>query len=222
MESWPEESAEKLLDRNKCRQRRALADILNDDAESRNKALAKANQPKLVDAEIVAAILYTGPVCAHPPSRDLSPSTLSRTRQPHYSAELVSGTHRPQMFVKYNGVLRGLRSDSDFLKSSMITLCCPKTIADRYVAGSIDLDEAKRSLNKYTTTLHGINSAIIKLGKLTKATKVYRGISGMALPAEFWEANQFGVRGGVENAFMCARCALRRCRFQCRCQCLCR
>ena len=24
----------------------------------------------------------------------------------------------------------------------------------------------------------------------------------MALPAEFWVANQFGVRGGVENAFM--------------------
>ena len=26
---------------------------------------------------------------------------------------------------------------------------------------------------------------MIKLGKLTKATKVYRGISGMALPKEF-------------------------------------
>ena len=38
--------------------------------------------------------------------------------------------------------------------------------------------------------------------KLTKATKVYRGISGMALPTEFWEENAFGVRGGVENAFM--------------------
>ena len=24
----------------------------------------------------------------------------------------------------------------------------------------------------------------------------------MALPKEFWEANQFGVRGGVENAYM--------------------
>eukprot|EP00966_Prymnesium_polylepis_P181174 4196501-Prymnesium_polylepis.1 len=59
-----------------------------------------------------------------------------------------------------------------------------------------------KSLNRYTTTLHGINSAIIKLGKLTKATKVYRGISGMALPDEFWEPNEYGVRGGVESAFM--------------------
>lgn len=32
--------------------------------------------------------------------------------------------------------------------------------------------------------------------------QVYRGISGMALPEEFWNANEFGVRGGVENAFM--------------------
>ena len=36
----------------------------------------------------------------------------------------------------------------------------------------------------------GINSAIIKLGKLTKATKVFRGIAGMALPAEFWKQNE--------------------------------
>ena len=58
------------------------------------------------------------------------------------------------------------------------------------------------SLNRYTTTLHGINSAIIKLGKLTRATKVYRGIAGMRLPDEFWTPNAFGVRGGVEQAFM--------------------
>ena len=81
----------------------------------------------------------------------------------------------------------------------------------------------------FVTTLHGINSAVVKTGKLTKATKVYRGISGKALPAEFWKPNevrpprphpsldaacrppcpcvprlprQFGVMGGVENGFM--------------------
>ena len=31
---------------------------------------------------------------------------------------------------------------------------------------------------------------------------MYRGISGMALPKEFWQENDFGVKGGVENAFM--------------------
>lgn len=47
-----------------------------------------------------------------------------------------------------------------------------------------------------------IHRCVIKNGKLTPATKVFRGISNMALPKVFWEKNEFGVRGGVENAFM--------------------
>ena len=35
-----------------------------------------------------------------------------------------------------------------------------------------------------------------QIGKLTIATKVFRGISGMALPDSFWKPNQFGVKGG--------------------------
>ena len=52
--------------------------------------------------------------------------------------------------------------------------------------------------NRYTTTLHVINSAIVKLGQLTQASTVYRGISGGVLPDEFWEANEYGVCGGIE------------------------
>ena len=110
------------------------------------------------------------------------------------------------MFVKYNRVLRGLSSEAgvlaDFLKNSMVTLCCPKAVADEYMAGSLSLEEAKRSLNRYTTTLLGINSSIIKIGKLTNATKIYRGFSGMTLPNAFWQSNEFDVCGGVEHAFM--------------------
>ena len=47
-----------------------------------------------------------------------------------------------------------------------------------------------------------INSAIIKLSKLTSATKLYRGVSGALLPRPFWTPNQYNVRGGVEVAFM--------------------
>ena len=106
------------------------------------------------------------------------------------------------MFQKYNAVLRGLQSDDDYLRSAMVKLCCPAETFVQYAAKTLDYAQALGKLNKYTTTLHGINSAIIKLGKLTKATKVYRGISGRVLPEQFWEANQFGVRGGVESAFM--------------------
>ena len=42
-----------------------------------------------------------------------------------------------------------------------------------------------------------INSVIVKSSKLTRASKVYRGISGGLLPERFWEENEQGVKGGV-------------------------
>ncbi|CAK0838498.1 unnamed protein product [Prorocentrum cordatum] len=56
--------------------------------------------------------------------------------------------------------------------------------------------------NRYVTTLHVINSALIKLSKLLSVVKVYRGVERGMLPECFWEANDFNVRGGVEFAFM--------------------
>ena len=77
------------------------------------------------------------------------------------------------MFVKYNGLLRGLQSPNNkYLTKSMMQLCCRKDIADQYCGDKLSFEQAKTSLNTYTTTLHGINSSIIKLGKLTVATKV--------------------------------------------------
>jgi len=105
------------------------------------------------------------------------------------------------MYVPYQAVLRGLRSLSDYLRETMLNLCCPKDIFDEYKAGNITLDEAMQSLNRYTTTLHAINSGIVKLSKFTKATTVYRGVSGV-LPEAFWLDNEHGVKGGIELGFM--------------------
>eukprot|EP00965_Chrysotila_dentata_P101992 3366427-Pleurochrysis_carterae.AAC.2 len=85
------------------------------------------------------------------------------------------------MFMKYNAVLRGLGSENAYLRRSFDELCMGNT---------------------YTTTLHVINSAIVKLGKLTRAARVYRGLAGKALPSSFFAKNEFGVKGGVESAFM--------------------
>ena len=60
----------------------------------------------------------------------------------------------------------------------------------------------------YTTTLHVINSAIIKLSKLTQAYTVYRGISSRRLPAQLRDKDEYNVRGGVEFGFM--SCSLER------------
>ena len=56
--------------------------------------------------------------------------------------------------------------------------------------------------NTYTTTLHVLNSLIVKLSKLTKAEKVYRGVSGGRLPESFRSPNRYNVRGGIDSAFM--------------------
>ena len=101
-----------------------------------------------------------------------------------------------------------------YLREQLIKLCSPPSNLSQYKLsiGALAEDDSagqiaafKHALlacNTYTTTLHAINSAIVKSGKLTRATKVYRGISGMALPKEFMETNEFGVMGGIENAFM--------------------
>eukprot|EP01043_Picozoa_sp_COSAG02_P018544 COSAG02_NODE_868_length_16360_cov_12.608204_7_plen_1171_part_00 len=55
---------------------------------------------------------------------------------------------------------------------------------------------------RFTTTLHVLNSGVLKLAKLQPAIEVYRGISGMKLPKAFTNKNKRNVRGGVEYGFM--------------------
>lgn len=114
------------------------------------------------------------------------------------------------MFIKYNAVLRAAGETAPPVLKKETGILCMR--------------------NKYTTTLHGawlhgprskpliahlmlctllvrddctvINSSIVKLGKLTIAGTVYRGLSGGTLPEEFWQANEYGVCGGCEYAFM--------------------
>ncbi|KOO21225.1 hypothetical protein Ctob_000811, partial [Chrysochromulina tobinii] len=92
------------------------------------------------------------------------------------------------LFVKYNAVLRGIDSSNKYLEGEMKKYCAER--------------EGGTKINMYCTTLHCINSAIIKLSKLTRATAVYRGVSDKGLPEQFFKANDCGVRGGVEGAFM--------------------
>ena len=51
------------------------------------------------------------------------------------------------------------------------------------------------------TTIHAINSAIVKLSQLTKATPVYRGLAGVRLPQKVFVKNEDGIAGGVEYGF---------------------
>lgn len=59
---WPEESEALLPDRKKCRVKTPLAELEKRSVKY-SEQLKKAKQPPLVREELVAASLYTGPVC---------------------------------------------------------------------------------------------------------------------------------------------------------------
>jgi hypothetical protein len=75
-----------------------------------------------------------------------------------FGARLYTGP----LFIKYNGLLRGLDSDVPFLVNTMIQLCCKKSVASEYQGsasmgqvanGTLSQAEARKQLNMYTTTL---------------------------------------------------------------------
>lgn len=58
---------------------------------------------------------------------------------------------------------------------------------------------------QYVTTIHAVVSGIIKLSAimiLPIDRKVYRGLSDIELPQEFWEEDEYGAKGGVELGIM--------------------
>ena len=59
--------------------------------------------------------------------------------------------------------------------------------------------------NKYVTSIHCAVSGMVKLSKVTRipdSRKVYRGMSSMRLPREFWIEDEHSARGGVEYGFL--------------------
>ena len=84
------------------------------------------------------------------------------------------------MYEKYNTVLRA-KSGNEFLMAKFGKVC---------------------KGNLYVTTIHAINSGILKLSRMQRACTVWRGVHGGVLPEQFWTENEHGVMGGVERAFM--------------------
>jgi hypothetical protein len=68
-----------------------------------------------------------------------------------------------------------------------------------------DLDSGHGTRNTFPTTIALAISGIRKLGAVNKAPDdgaVFRGLSGLALPREFFELDEQGFAGGVEPSFM--------------------
>ena len=87
---------------------------------------------------------------------------------------------------RYNNVLRYIHADKG-----------PEWLAHIAVWKSDHSDNIP-----FVTTLHVLNSAILKLSRVQPAEKVFRGNQGGVLPDQFWKPNKDNVRGGIELGFM--------------------
>ena len=93
------------------------------------------------------------------------------------------------MFDLYNGVLRawGNVSRRGYTRKG----------------SGVSPDHSLSVKHAFTTTLHVINSGLLKLSRIQPAVRIYRGMSGVKLPPSFIESDDYKcVRGGVEYGFM--------------------
>ena len=99
-------------------------------------------------------------------------------------------TNTGPMFAWYNEVLRNKDTPKEHVRAALAHIAEWKRM------------ESKGDKFPFTTTIHVINSAIIKLSRAQKAEKVFRGTKGGRLPDKFWTPNSDNIRGGIEVAFM--------------------
>ena len=118
--------------------------------------------------------------------------------------EVVAGRlYTGPMFEKYNAVLRFFSGKSRYTVEEKIPVL-QQRCEDIHLGQWIPIDDGVRMWvwwNKYATTIHAINSCVLKLSKLTKAVEVWRGFVGATLPAAFFDPNAEDVCGGVEYGF---------------------
>ena len=141
-----------------------------------NPRLVDAGQPELILEELIGGRLYTGPC-----------------------------------YEKYNAVLRffsGRNPDGSVALSYASPLAVPflqKKCSTLNLGEWAPTGEGEAVRwewhNKYPTTIHAINSIVVKMARLTKIVPLYRGWTGGTLPKDFFQPDQHGLRGGVEYGF---------------------
>ena len=139
--------------------------------------MADIEQAGLLWEELIVLRLYTG--------KSLSNIAFALL----YSHLSFSGP----MYIWYNNLLRYCGVDFNFSR--------PGAPFDDYKKENPNFKMDKTNF-PFCTTLHALNSAIIKLSRTQRAERVFRGAAGGVLPAEFWKPNEQNVRGGIELAFM--------------------
>ena len=166
----------------------------------------------LTEEEVIALRLYTGPMFQHY-NKVLRECLRRHVLQ--YAKMLVerwkiSMTHQSGEAA---GITR-TKSRDDYVSLEELVDAASRLGVDRNGSAAevaerllIAIRDLKNTPWKpgFTTTIHMINSGIIKLEQLMRLPKsrtVYRGLGGTALPNCFFWPDEFGCRGGTEAAFM--------------------
>ena len=131
----------------------------------KNADLKRAGQTELIFEELIAGILYTGP-----------------------------------LYEKYNAVLRfsAVKDHDGLVKIVHASLDEVPFVQKK--CGLLHLGEWAVSddgqevrwewHNKYVTTIHAINSVVVKCSRLTKLQPLYRGWTDATLPKKFFEEDE--------------------------------
>ena len=166
---------------------------------AQNKLLQRKGHTQMTVEELVAARLCT-------PTPHRPTQTYGATDPP--SHRLLCARHVADtgpMYEKYNGVLRCFSAPLERGKASPEPFLQAR--AGRLGLGTwavVDKENGRIAWmwhNKYPTSLHAINSAVLKLSKLSAVATVYRGFTDAVLPKSFFKPNEDGVCGGVEYGF---------------------
>ena len=102
------------------------------------------------------------------------------------------------LFEKYCAVLRGVPGFSAFLTDKYAHACIDACMQPTHKYARDDACGPRRYKklclgNRYSGTIHAINSAFVKLGRISTASKLYRGVGGFRLPEAFLSPDEFGA-----------------------------
>ena len=157
---------------NWCRRPKPLS-IMEEKMHLKNEELERAGQTKLVIEELIGGILYTSPC-----------------------------------YEKYNAVLRFSAAKNldgkvkiwyaSFEEVPYLQKKCGWLDLGEWVACEDEEGVRWEWHNNYATTIHSINSIVVKCSRLTTIQPLYRGWTGATLPERFFVEDEMGVKGGVE------------------------
>ncbi|KOO36153.1 hypothetical protein Ctob_009550, partial [Chrysochromulina tobinii] len=166
-----------------------------------NAQLREKDLDPLIQEELIAARLYTGPMYSKYNEVLRVIGMLrggeSDEQQRHSSEELSKKLKEQQdedeKKAREKEAAQKENPSTDVQKNRALTMNLDDVSITGHTFG-----------NLYTTTLHVINSAVLKLGKLAKVQMVYRGIAHRTMPKKMRNKGMDNARGGIEYGFSSA------------------